>query len=158
METETATQQPYAVPSFVNGLRALADALEADDRTAARTDHPPYLVPLRWSLESLTAYFADSEQDRMVAAMRFLKQVGFRIEKDFTTSFAKFICTWPAESPYAPTVKATFMISRNSICTAKVVGTERKQVRKEVKPAEYETVEEDVDVIEWDCKPVLDLD
>src|SRR4051812_15981079 len=98
METETGTPHSEAtlpVDSFTNGLRALADALEADARVASQTDRLPYLGPLRTHLRDLTAWYLDTEQDRMVAAMRALKQVGFQITKDFSTSYAKFVCVYP---------------------------------------------------------------
>ncbi len=45
--------------------------------------------------------------------------------------------------------------SRENVCEKKVVGTEKKTVSKLVTPAVYEDVEEDVEIVEWDCGSVL---
>lgn len=45
--------------------------------------------------------------------------------------------------------------SRGEVCTPKVVGTEKKTVRKLVSAAVYADVEEEVDVIEYECHPIL---
>lgn len=42
-------------------------------------------------------------------------------------------------------------VPRESVCERKVVGTEVKAVRK----ATYETVEEEVEIVEWECHPIL---
>ena len=50
-------------------------------------------------------------------------------------------------------VQARVSSYRNEVCKATIVG--KKIVEREI-PATYETIREEVDVIKWECEPLLD--
>jgi hypothetical protein len=53
-------------------------------------------------------------------------------------------------------VRASVIVSRSAVCEKVPTGKkEVKLVRKMVSPAVYEEVEEEVEITEWDCKPIL---
>jgi Asp-tRNA(Asn)/Glu-tRNA(Gln) amidotransferase A subunit family amidase len=49
------------------------------------------------------------------------------------------------------------IVSREKVCEKKVIGTEKKKVKKLVTEAVYEEVYEDADVVEFECKSLLSV-
>lgn len=134
-----APQDPRA--AFIDGLRVLAAALEAN---------PEIPLPYHGSSAALTFHFLDGDaRAEMAAAARALP------------------CKWdkrPWESNGAAYfdlrgkiagLRVELTAYRDAVCTKRVVGTEEREVEKVVTPAVVEKVTETVDVVEWDCGPLL---
>jgi len=52
-------------------------------------------------------------------------------------------------------LKVELVAERDAVCTRVVTGTEEREVEKVITPAVVEKVTETVDVVTWDCQPVL---
>lgn len=137
----------------VAGLRALADIIEANLEIGER---------LAYSLKDVTAYSLPSdpeEQKQFLAKMiRIFKDAGFMIEKKYDDSSFQLICKFPDSDNERNTYESfavRFYGSREAVCVPRVVG-QKTTTRKIMPPSDtWEVKTETVDVIEWDCSPIL---
>lgn len=139
--------------SQVNGLRMLADIIE---------EHPEIGTALAYSLRDVTAYSLPSdpeEQKQFFAKMiRIFKDAGFSIEKKYNDAAFQLVCDAPVVDGERNTYESfgvRFYGSREAVCTPRVVG-QKTQTRKVMPPrSAWDEETETVDVIEWDCSPIL---
>lgn len=120
---------------FVTGLRDAADFIEA------HPDLPVYGED--YGEVTLTVPVASGEEMGRIARL-----LG-RADKDYSGSTAK------VERRIGPVVLGAFG-SREQVCKAKVVGTKEVEREQIVTPAVTEIVTETVDVVEWECEPLLE--
>ncbi|HEV2376208.1 MAG TPA: hypothetical protein VGS19_29065 [Streptosporangiaceae bacterium] len=126
--------------AYIDGLRQLATALE---------DHPELPLPFDGRSDEISWYMQD-DKDTLAAAVRALP-----------CTFAKRV--WDSDNSQAyleltgriAGLKVKLNAWRDAVCTRRVVGTEEREVEKVVTPAVVEKVTETVDVVEWDCGPLL---
>jgi hypothetical protein len=124
--------------AYINGLRQLAGVLER---------HPEIPLPYDGHNDEITFHFLSGDDPRaaMAAAARALP------------------CTWrkDARDDYFDMfgeiagLKVHLVAFRDAVCTRRVTGTEKREVEVTVTPAVTEKVVQDVEVVEWDCAPVL---
>lgn len=127
---------------YIEGLRQLAQVLE---------DNPEIELPTYGTLLPMSMGFFESggDRDRMAAAAR------------------AFPCTWQ-KSVHDSETQSYFNLDgrlaglriqlssfRDLVCTRRVVGTEDREVEEEVTPAVTRKVVKPVEVVEWDCGPIL---
>lgn len=127
--------------AYVAGLRQLADALDA---------HPE--IPLPWygaeSRSPVIIGFHGADEDvrkRMAAAVRAMPSCWSKDPDE----------KWLNLNGQLAGLHVQLYASRDAVCTRRVVGTEEREVEEEVRPAETRKVRKQVDVVEWDCGPIL---
>lgn len=99
-----------------------------------------------------TGEWGTIDEATMAERVRAMKAIGGTVHKEMTDDAASYWVRFEVEhmSEYAwPRIMLS--VARETVCERKVVGTERKTVTKYV-PVQ---VEEDVDIVEWDCHPIL---
>lgn len=134
--------------TLADALRALAQVLESSPRL---NEHAHY------SLCYPTVYVTDEFTPAQLAEIaRIFRQAGFTTSKDFSDTKFKLGARLDLED-YRH-FEFQINIDRETVCTPKVVGKEVKKVikwDKEVMAKARSEVEEEVDIIEWDCHPLL---
>jgi hypothetical protein len=125
---------------FIDGLRVLADALE---------EHPEVPLPYHGTSAEISFYFLLTENPRaeMAAAARALP------------------CSWQKEASDSRetlslhgqlgALRVELVAYRNDVCTRVVTGTEDRPVEVVVTPAVTETVVKPVEIVRWECSPIL---
>ena len=125
--------------SYVSGLRKWADILEA---------HPQVPLPF-YGTDSkspvLINFGGEGTRDELAAARQ---AIGGQWEKTVDEA-------WLNLNGQLDGFYIQLYASRDAVCTRRVVGTEEREVEEEVRPAETRKVRKQVDVIEWDCHPIL---
>jgi len=121
--------------AYIEGLRTLADALEANDA-----------IPLPYDGTASELSIFCRSRDELAALTRALpgpkdKQVTDSASYGFELHGRLHGLRWVA------------FADRDDVCTARVVGTET--VTRKVPVVEFEEVTETRDVIEWECHPIL---
>ena len=112
-------------------LREIADFIEAHPEVTV-SHITLYMTPAR------VDFFPNNEEEMrtIIKALGNVEKVkgmrGVKFRK--TTDFVTYECE-----------------SADGVCTQVVVGKETKTVRKTVTDAVYEDVEEEVDILEWEC-------
>lgn len=118
-------------------------------------------VPLEGSFGGVSFYVATERRDdegwRLVNEaevrdlVREMKRLTGRVDKDHSPTTMSYRVRFgdPRLGFMRPEVVLT--VPRESVCQRKVVGTELKEVRK----ATYTTVVEPVEIVEWECDPIL---
>lgn len=112
----------------IKSLRDLADWLESTPSAPA-----PYF---------LTIYTSLSGKDH---AKQLVREAG-GIEKKYEGN------SFELKKNFGDAVRYVSVVSRDAVCTARVVGTEMKEV------PDYKNipkVTKEVDIVEWDCDPLL---
>lgn len=142
----------------VRGLRILADIIEREPRIGEALAYP---------LNTLTTYGAtiDAEDGTKMSekeSLRFIidafKGLGFQIKKDYSSS--SFRLQFTMEEPVYTYERfgIEFVLDREAVCTPRKVG-EKTVTRKIMPPSEtWAEKTETVDVVEWDCSPILATD
>jgi len=128
--------------TYINGLRALADLLEA------KPDLPPPSVgtdgEISWHI-SARSYDNVAETIAMIARL-----IPGRLEKNSSDDeYGSIYFELSGSLAGLPVKIWTF---REDVCRKVVTGT--REVQKQV-PVGYETVTETVDVFGWECEPIL---
>lgn len=137
------TELPQADPqrtAYIIGLRKLADVLEANPAVplpaGSGTDGG---VPV------LFGFYGSGSRDELAAAVRA-----------FPITFSKDADSkWLNLNGRLAGLHVQLYASRDQVCTRRVVGTEEREVEVEVTPAVKEKRTETVEVVEWDCHPIL---
>lgn len=129
--------------AYIQGLRMLADALEAN---------PDAQLPADGRVLSLAfTFWGDDAREQMAAVTRALP------------------CAWRKETDDGGDgERAYFHLSgslaglrikltayRDAVCTRVVTGTEEREVEEVVRPAETRKVTKPAEVVEWDCGSLL---
>ena len=129
--------------AYIDGLRQLADVLEA---------HAELPLPYEGSRTAMTFFFLFSEDPRaaMAAAVRALP---CNLVKNFSgyddgPSYLDL-------SGQLGGLKIELTARRDDVCTRRVTGTEDREVEEVVTPAVKRTVTKAVEVVEWDCHPIM---
>jgi hypothetical protein len=125
--------------SYIAGLRKLADALEA---------HPEIPMPGQGSSAGnplLTYFFGDDAREQMAAARRAL---GCPFGKGVDEKWLKL-------NGQMEGLHLQLYAGRDAVCTRRVVGTEEREVEEEITPAVTEKVVKTIEIVEWDCHPIL---
>jgi len=123
---------------YISGLRQLADALERDPHIELPGDGREF-SPVT------IGFYGDDARERMAAAVRAL---GGRWEKDAGTK-------WLNLNSVLSGLHIQLYAAREQVCTRRVTGTEVRDVEVEVTPAVKRTEKQEVEIVEWDCSPVL---
>src|SRR5262249_33664743 len=99
------------------------------------------------SLSGMTIQFlyGDDQRQRMADAAR---AIPCRWEKDGGSTY--FYLTGHLHG-----LKLALMAYRDEVCTRVVTGTELQEVEEEVQPAVTRTVVKPVEIVEWQCSPLL---
>lgn len=135
--------------AVVKFYRMVADLLES---------HPEYLDHLaylsRYAL-NIYPYNEDEKTPEFVAKVaRDFLSLGFEIDKNYNGK--RFILNGNVKDDTGQTVgQISFNVSRESVCTPRVVGTHTVEKDVEVTAATYEKKEVEEDIIEWECHPLL---
>jgi len=122
LESSTETEQ------LVDGLRDLADFIEANPQFADALSHPRFLL-----------YTHEAEDFARLAS-----ELGGDRQKDADDNFF-------GVSRFFGAIELYVYTSREQVCEARVVGTERVLVPDPNAPA----IEIERDVVQWECKPIL---
>lgn len=131
---ESATDpEPSPEPSLADGLRSLADLVEA---------HPKIAERIGWG-GGLSAVFIANSPDEMAM---FSRMIGGHRQKEGSDEYLR------VRRNLGGGVDIRVIGEREQVCTRRVVGTETVEVPAvEAQEARTETRE----IIEWDCAPVL---
>ena len=125
---------------YIDGLRLLATVLE---------QHPEVPLPFYGEEYSplLVGFFGapDEARERMAAAVRALPCAFTKNPTD----------DWLNLNGQLSGLHIRLYAARDAVCTRRVTGTEEREVEEEVTPAVTRTVTKQVEVVEWDCGPVL---
>lgn len=121
-----------SAPDTINGLRALADHLEA---------HPELVT--EWAEIEFARFVCDATE-----MAELVKALGGSREKSVIGTYME------VKRDFGGGVSMTINAQRSSVCTAVVVGTETVEVPDPDAPKVTVTR----DVIEWECSPVLEAE
>ena len=135
-------------PTLADALYATADALDQCSTLAERAQYALASHYVFMPSTSTPAELAD--------IMRVLRHNGFTVTKNYRNTTFEIVAERPT-GEYS-TYRITVAIDRDVVCTAKVVGQEEKEVvevDQEMAAAARKTVKKMVDVVEWDCHPLL---
>lgn len=138
-EAEQSPADPHRA-AYIAGLRQLADALEK---------HPELQLPYEGNSDNgLTFHFLGGDDPRtaMSAAARLLP-CSWRKDARDENYFDMF--------GQLAGLKVRMVAFRDQVCTRHVVGVEEQEVEETVTPAVTRTVRKPVEVVEWECHPVL---
>jgi hypothetical protein len=124
--------------SYIEGLRKLAGLLE---------QHPELKLPYSGSGTGLSVIPVGDERGQLAAWARVLARHG-RVEKNVRGSY------FDLDGSIAG-LHIKVITLRDEVCTRVVTGTEEREVEEEVEPAVTRTVTRKVDVVEWQCEPLL---
>lgn len=125
---------------YIQGLRALADILE---------HNPGIPLPLHGDAEHtalLIGFYGSDGREKLAAAAR------------------AFPCTWAKDADgkwfnlngvLGGGLHVQLYAEREQVCTRRVVGVEDREVEEVVTPAVTRKVTKPVEVVEWDCGPLL---
>lgn len=126
--------------AYISGLRKFANILEAK---------PEVPLPFYGSSDGAPVIISfgsdEGARDRLTAARQ---AVGGQWNKTVDDK-------WLNLSRALDGFHIQLYAHRDAVCTRRVVGTEAKEVEEEVTPAVTRRVTKEVDVIEWDCDPLL---
>ena len=135
--------------AYVEGMYGVADLLYTrpdlplpsgiSDEESEGTSHHAYVFGLQFE--------GESDRERLADAARKLAQSG----KVLKGSDNHWYWVELQFGDWAYRVLA----SRQNVCERVVVGTERVEIQKEVRPAETETAYVDREVVEWRCPESL---
>ena len=132
-----------------NALRKLADVMDANSDFAEEAKYGFMSNPLYLSDELTPEQLAQITRD--------FRAHGFTITKEYTDNYFKIVCSHPVDGFYSD-FTYTINVARKVVCTAKVVGQETKEVEEydpELLAAAKRSVTKTVDVVEWECHPLL---
>lgn len=137
---EQSITERYERQKYIDGLRALADALEV---------HPEIPLPANGQYRNypLTISFGygSNPRERLAAAARAIR-----------CNWAKSVDdSWLNLDGQLGGLYVQLYGKRDDVCTRRVVGTEQKEVEVEIIPAVTEKVTKEVEIVEWDCTPIL---
>lgn len=90
--------------------------------------------------------FGENEKDQRARAAAIIRGIGGKWDKAEQSDLFAFSCH------HVSGVRLKITVNREQVCMRRVVGQET--VVKQV-PVAFEDVTETVDVVEWDCAPVL---
>lgn len=129
--------------AYIEGLRQLADVL---------AEHDELPLPYEGNSNAITFHFMFVPDPRaeLAAAARALP-----------VSLTKKIRDYGEDGSYLDLagqlagLKFELTAYRDDVCTRRVVGTEDREVEEIVTPAVKRTVTKPVEVVEWDCHPVM---
>lgn len=125
--------------AYITGLRQLADALEQHDEIKL-PENGSQNIPL-----AIYFWNDDTARESMAATARALP-----------TSWAKNVSEkYLRLNGQLAGLHVELISTRDAVCTRRVTGTEKREVTVEVEPAKTRTEVQDVDVVEWDCAPIL---
>lgn len=139
-----STTEQYERQKYIDGLRALADILESN---------PAIQLPTHGTLLPLLIPFTRGQdvRERMAAAAR------------------AFRCNWAKSVDESEDGKSAYLnldgqlnglkvqlyAQRDAVCTRRVIGTEQREVETTIIPAVTEKITKEVEIVEWDCTPIL---
>lgn len=168
-ELSSEEQTRLTRAAHIAGIRAIADFYEAS---------PELSIP--WEYRRINVWPGKEELARYTRALKAF--TGKPVNKDFagatfkiTTAFGPEVpgtgyteetrynrdkgfyeaIPEPIVHPNELAVQVTVCTSRKEVCTARVVATELKEVDVYPNVEPVKTMQE-VDVIEWECNPILD--
>lgn len=122
--------------NFVSGLRELAELYEG---------HPELPLPT----ENCFNVWLYGSQEEILAQLRIFARAFGRAEKEVIgDSF--FVMKREFGS-----VRLEVNVNRETVCVPRIVGKKKVMVKEVTQPAVVTEVEKEVDVIEWDCKPLM---
>lgn len=128
---------------YIDGLRVLATALELN---------PELDLPVGGSVLPLSFNFwGDDARERLAAARR---SIPCEWRKQVTEEGDKYPAYFHLNGQLGG-LKLQLSAYRNKVCERRVVGTEDREVDEVVTPAVTKKVMKPVDVVEWDCGPLL---
>lgn len=126
---------------YIEGLRVLAAALE---------QHPEIPLPYEGRWGDINWFLHGDDQREMAAT----------IARALPCTLGKRV--WGKEDEHFELngvlgggLKVAINADREAVCTRRVTGTEEREVEETVTPAVTRKVVKRVDVVEWDCGPVL---
>lgn len=132
--------------AYIDGLRQLADVLEA---------HPEISLPVssgttRFGAMSFPCGSGPDAAQAMAAARRAFGSASWT--KNVTNSDHG---NWLNLAGQLAGLHVELYAARDAVCTRRVVGTEEREVDVQVTPAVTEKRTETVEIVEWDCEPIL---
>lgn len=135
LEETEAEAEAQERAEYVAGLRALADAIEAEP--GIPIDRPVTIEVYDWG--GSKADFQESVRGLGGVRTKHVSDAYMRVSRSF--------------GPHRVTVVG----DRDEVCTAKVIGTEEiaTKVRQGEDERPWVQVVETVDILAWDCEPVL---
>lgn len=132
-----ASEEAAARAAYTAGLRQIADALDAN---------PEIELPVHGTRQSLGFNLWGADAREQMAAVARILPGPWAKEVDDT-----YMRLWGQIAG----VRVCITAFRDSVCTRRVVGTEEREVEVEVTPAVTEKRIEAVEIVEWDCHPIL---
>ena len=131
---------------YIDGLRILAQVLQ---------DHPEVPLPYQGRHDGTAMsfhFFGGEPRAAMAAAARALPCALRKEVRGYSDA---------AEDSYLDLVGALAGVQlrltafRDAVCTRRVTGVEDREVEEVVTPAVTQMVTKPVEVVEWDCHPLL---
>jgi len=123
--------------AYIDGLRQLAGVLE---------EHEEIPLPFSGSITPLqTGFYGDGAREQMAAAVRAMPGKWVKDASD----------KWLNLTGQLAGLRIELYAERDAVCTRVVTGTEEREVEKVITPAVTEKVTETVELVEWDCSPIL---
>lgn len=133
--------------AYIKGLRDLADAMEAHEEIPL-----PYgdQVRIMWHSSRGDAREGLAAAAQVLPVARWDKEVSGKLPEGYTPWFN---LTGVLGGEGGLEIELT--APRDAVCTRVVKGTETREVEETVTPAVTRTVVREVEVVEWECGPLL---